>query len=104
MECHDGSAVVEGRDIGTVVFPDAPVKIYLDARPEVRAARRAADAAAAAGDATKVAAALEERDERDATRKIAPLAAAEDAVVIDTSDLDADQVATEVLRLVIGIF
>jgi cytidylate kinase len=76
-------AVMEGRDIGSAVFPDAPVKVYLTARPEERAGRRAGDrgASGAAG-------ALHERDERDA--RVNPFVPPEDAVVIDTSRLDVD--------------
>jgi cytidylate kinase len=76
-------AVMEGRDIASVVFADAPVKLYLRARPEVRVARRASERAA---DPTGVAAALGERDDRDA--RTTPHAPTDDAVVIDTSDLD----------------
>src|SRR6185503_9008254 len=86
-----GGTVMEGRDIGTVVFPDAPVKIYLDASPEERARRRATDPAHASGKGTaaiqEVATALAERDRRDTTRAASPLAVAEDAVVIDTTAL-----------------
>jgi cytidylate kinase len=76
-------AVMEGRDIGTVVFPDAPVKLFLVAEPRERAGRRVQERGA-----TDVAGALHERDRRDA--RVNPLEAAADAVVIDTSDLDAD--------------
>lgn len=95
-----GSAVVEGRDIGTVVFPDALVKVFLTARPEVRAARRAGDAEAVGDDPRAVAFALAERDRKDSTRTVSPLRAAEDAVVIDTSDLSAGEVIGAVLELV----
>ncbi len=88
-----GSAdiVMEGRDIGTVVFPDAAVKVYLTARPEVRAARRAAELRAKGDevDEAEVLAALLERDRRDSTRAVAPLRKAADAVELDTSDDDA---------------
>ncbi len=97
---HGGSGVVEGRDIGTVVFPEAEVKVFLDARPEVRAARRAQDREAKGADVGEILAQLESRDARDATRRASPLRAAEDAEVIDTSDLTIDEVVSKVLALV----
>ena len=99
VERHGGSAVVEGRDIGTVVFPDATVKVFLTARPEVRARRRAKDK----GDReiNQIAAELQRRDEYDSRRKVSPLRAAADAVVVDTSDLNIDQVVERVLELAI---
>jgi cytidylate kinase len=99
VERHAGSAVVEGRDIGTVVFPDAAVKVFLAARPEVRAARRAKDK----GDReiNQIAAELRRRDEYDSQRQVSPLRAADDAVVVDTSDLNIDQVVERVLELAI---
>jgi cytidylate kinase len=99
VERHGGSAVVEGRDIGTVVFPDAAVKVFLAARPEVRAARRAKDK----GDReiNQIAAELRRRDSYDSQREVSPLRAADDAVVVDTSDLDIDQVVERVLELAI---
>lgn len=95
-----GRAVVEGRDIGTVVFPAAPVKAFLTARPEIRAARRAGDRDAAGRDLHEIAADLEARDRADSTREASPLQPAEDAVIIDTSDLGIDAVIAAVLRLV----
>jgi cytidylate kinase len=95
-----GSAVVEGRDIGTVVFPEALVKVFLTARPEVRAARRSGDAEAAGKDVEVIAAELEQRDHYDSTREISPLQPAGDATIVDTSDLDADGVISAVLDLV----
>lgn len=92
-----GGGVIEGRDIGSVVFPDAEVKIYLDARPEVRAMRRAMESGE---DPRTVAAAIERRDRYDSTRAVAPLTVPEGAVVIDTSDLAFDEVVEEVSRLV----
>ena len=89
-------AVVEGRDIGTVVFPDASVKIYLDAPPDVRARRRAGETSTAV---SEVAAQLGQRDRLDSTRATSPLTAAPDAVAIDTSVLTADQVIVRVLEL-----
>ncbi len=95
-----GSGVVEGRDIGTVVFPDAAVKAYLTASPEVRAARRADDPESAGKSVEEIAAELRARDERDSTRAASPLRPAADAVIIDTAKLSADEVTALVLRLV----
>ena len=99
-----GGTVMEGRDIGTVVFPSAQVKIYLDASPEERARRRATDPAHASGKGTAalqdVATALAERDRRDTTRAASPLAVAEDAVVIDTTALSIDDAVEKVMELV----
>jgi cytidylate kinase len=92
-----GSAVVEGRDIGTVVFPDAPVKIYLTARPEIRAARRSGDAEAADKSKDQIAAELAARDHADSSRKASPLRPAADAEIIDPSDLSIDEVVERVL-------
>jgi cytidylate kinase len=89
-----GRCVVEGRDIGTVVLPWAPLKIFLTASPEVRARRRY-DELIAKGqtvDLQKTLAEIIERDERDSTRATAPLKQAEDAVLLDTSDLDEPSV------------
>jgi cytidylate kinase len=85
-------AVLDGRDIGTVIFPDADVKIFVTASPEVRAARRAAELAGAGtsiGDA-EVLADIRRRDERDMGRAAAPLKAASDAHLLDTTHLDID--------------
>ncbi len=95
-----GSAVVEGRDIGTVVFPEALVKVFLTARPEVRAARRSGDAEAAGKDVEVIAAELEQRDHYDSTREVSPLQPADDAKIVDTSDLDAAGVIAVILDLV----
>jgi len=98
-----GGVVMEGRDIGTVVFPDADVKIYLDASPEERARRRAADPAHTSSRNTQlsdVATALAERDRSDSTRTASPLAVAPDAVVMDTTGLPVDRVVEQVLTLV----
>jgi len=98
-----GGVVMEGRDIGTVVFPQANVKIYLDASPDERARRRAADPAHASSKGTQladVAAALAERDKSDSTRAASPLAVAPDAVVIDTTGLSVADVIDKVLELV----
>jgi CMP/dCMP kinase len=96
----EGRIVMEGRDIGTVVFPDADVKIYLDASPEERARRRAIDPAHSGVPAavSDVAVLLTERDEQDRTRKASPLYAAADAVVVDTTGRSVDDVVEEVLE------
>ena len=85
-------AVLDGRDIGTVIFPEADVKIYVDASPEVRARRRAAEIAGAGGSVSEaeVLADIRRRDERDTRRAAAPLRAASDAHLLDTSHLDID--------------
>ena len=85
-------AVLDGRDIGTVIFPDADVKIFVTASPEVRARRRAAELEQAGGriDEGEVLADIRRRDERDSTRAIAPLKAAPDAYLLDTTHLDID--------------
>jgi cytidylate kinase len=97
-----GAVVMEGRDIGTVVFPGADVKIYLDASTEERARRRALDPAHSGGPTAvaEVATALTARDELDRTRAASPLYAAGDAVVIDTTGKPVAQVVDEVLRVV----
>lgn len=94
---HGGSAVVEGRDIGTVVFPDASLKLFITARPEVRATRRAGEVA---GDRDLIRQDLARRDTIDSSRSVAPLQRADDAVEIDTSDLSIDEVIAQVLNLV----
>jgi cytidylate kinase len=99
VEHHDGDAVVEGRDIGTVVFPNAPVKIFLTASPEVRAKRRAGDSEAGGRSVKDIAASLAARDEADSTREASPLRAADDAVVIDTGDLTIDEVVEAIMAL-----
>ncbi len=91
-------AVLDGRDIGTVVCPDADAKLYITASPEVRARRRQAELGAASyGD---VLADIRARDARDSTRATAPLVAAADAVVIDTSDMDIDQAVAAAIAVV----
>ena len=86
-----GGGVVEGRDIGTVVFPDATLKVYLTASEEERVRRRTAEA----GDA--VAAHVTERDRIDSTRAVSPLTAADDALVIDTTGRPIDEIVEQVL-------
>ncbi len=93
---HDNRAVVEGRDIGSVVFPDATLKVYLDARPEERARRRAGQSGE---DLATILAEIRERDERDSNRDASPLIIPDGAVVIDTSDMMFEQVVDEVVRL-----
>ncbi len=100
---RDGGVVMEGRDIGTVVFPDADVKIYLDALPEERARRRAHDSAHTGGrqgNVANVAEDLAARDKADATRTVAPLAQAPDAVYIDTTHMPIADVVARVLQVV----
>jgi len=97
-----GGVVMEGRDIGTVVFPAADAKIYLDASPDERARRRANDPAHSGGPAAvaEVASALTARDEADRTRTVSPLYAAPDAVVVDTTGRSIEQVVAEVMQVV----
>ena len=99
----EGGVVVEGRDIGTVVFPAADVKIYLDATPEERARRRASDPAHAAARDLPLAAVVDElevRDTRDRTRAASPLSIAADATLIDTTKLSIAEVVERVLEAV----
>ncbi|MFN7981446.1 MAG: (d)CMP kinase [Vicinamibacterales bacterium] len=98
----NGAIVMEGRDIGTVVFPGADLKLYLDASAEERARRRAQDPAHSGGPAAlaDVATLLKERDRSDSTRAASPLYAAADAVVIDTTDTPIDAVVARVMALV----
>ena len=100
----DGGIVMEGRDIGTVVFPDADVKVYLDASPDERARRRAADPAHTGGPTalSEVATLLTARDELDRTRQASPLYAAPDSVVVDTTGKSVEEVVREVLAVVEG--
>jgi CMP/dCMP kinase len=97
-----GNYVVEGRDIGTVVAPDAPVKVFLTADPEERARRRAAELErrGLSIDRDEVRAAIEQRDNLDSTRSAAPLRRADDAELIDTTGLDAGEVADRIVELV----
>jgi cytidylate kinase len=97
-----GGVVMEGRDIGTVVFPEADVKIFLDASVEERARRRVNDPAHSGGQVgqTAVAAAIDARDRSDTTRAASPLAAAPDAVRVDTTEMSIEQVVARVLEIV----
>jgi cytidylate kinase len=95
-----GSVVAEGRDIGTVIFPQAQVKIYLDAAPGERARRRYEELKAAGRpvDLQVTLGEIAERDKRDSERDIAPLCKADDALLVDSSAVDAEQVAALVLN------
>src|SRR5918993_2727903 len=97
-----GAVVMEGRDIGTVVFPDADLKFYIDASPEERARRRAADPAHTGGQASLelVQSDIAARDKSDSTRSVAPLARANDAIYIDTTGMPIDVVVQKVLQLI----
>ena len=96
-----GGGVVEGRDIGTVVFPDAPLKVFLTASEQERARRRHRDETAAdrVTDVDRVAEDLARRDRLDQTRATSPLAAADDAVVVDTTDRGVDDIVAELAAL-----
>jgi cytidylate kinase len=96
------SVVMEGRDIGTVVFPNADVKIYLDANPPERVRRRFEELRAKGGEVEmgQLAALMKERDQRDSTRADAPLAQAPDAVYLDSTPLSIDQVEEAILKIV----
>jgi cytidylate kinase len=95
---REKQAVFEGRDMGTVVFPDADIKFYLDASVEVRARRRFNELKDQNPQSvSEVEADIRRRDENDSTRAVAPLRAAEDAVVIDASDLSVERVVVEML-------
>jgi cytidylate kinase len=99
----NGRVVMEGRDVGTVVFPHAEVKIYLDASPEERARRRAADPAHAAGRQAAladVASDLQARDHSDRTRATSPLTMAADAILVETTNLTIQEVVDRVFRIV----
>jgi cytidylate kinase len=99
---RQGGVVLEGRDIGTVVFPDAEVKFFLTARPEVRARRRY-DELTAKGARVTLEETVEEvrrRDEQDTTRVLAPLQRADDATLIDNSDITVDETVARMVALV----
>ena len=102
-EGERGGMVIEGRDIGSVVFPNADVKIYLDASPEERARRRAADpkhATSRTAAAAEVALEMAARDRSDKTRATSPLTVAADAVEIDTTNMVVDEVVARVMEVV----
>ena len=91
-----GGGVIEGRDIGTVVFPDATLKLFVTASPRVRAERRVAELG---GDVDDVAASIAERDRRDMSRADGPLRAADGAAVVDTTGLSIDEVVERIIEL-----
>ena len=99
---NGGGVVMEGRDIGTVVFPDADLKFYIDAAPEERARRRAADPAHTGGQGSLelVQSDLVARDKSDSTRTVAPLAKANDAIAIDTTAMPIEAVVNRVMMLI----
>ena len=98
-----GAVVMEGRDIGTVVFPDADLKFYIDASPEERARRRAADPAHTGGQGSLelVQSDIAARDKSDSTRSVAPLARANDAIYIDTTTMPIEAVVNRVMMLIL---
>jgi cytidylate kinase len=99
---EENSVVMEGRDIGTVVFPSAEVKVYLDASPQVRAWRRVKDLEKRGqpADFDQVFSEMKQRDERDTTRPDSPLRQAPDATYLDSSGMDENQVEESLLRIV----
>jgi len=99
---QEGGVVLEGRDIGTVVFPDAEVKLFLTASAEERARRRVQDLQnrGTAADYKEILGKIQARDEADSTRAIAPLRPAEDAVILDSTSLELEAVVQHVLELV----
>jgi len=101
---QDGGAVLDGRDIGTVIAPDATVKLFVTASPEVRAKRRLAELTARGLNAhyEEVLADIHARDERDAGRATAPLVQADDALLLDTSDMDVAAAIAAALALAEG--
>ena len=94
-----GGGVVEGRDIGSVVFPDATLKVYLTASPLVRAKRRVAQSG---GDVELIAAEIAERDQRDSSRSDSPLMKTSDSVTVDTSDIPVNEVVEHIEQLVVA--
>jgi cytidylate kinase len=95
--------VVEGRDTGSVVFPDADIKFYLDASPEERARRRHAESAQAENNTIEIEQVLSDmkrRDQRDRSRAVSPLTIPENAVVVDTTHLDLEGVVEKVLAII----
>jgi cytidylate kinase len=99
---ESGRVILEGRDAGTVIFPDAELKIYLDADPEERGRRRHREQQqrGTAMPLAEVVAEIKKRDHNDSTRAHSPLQAAPDARVIDTSGMDIDQVAAAITSLI----
>ena len=101
---QDGGAILDGRDIGTIIAPDANAKLFVTASAEVRAQRRVRELLERGmpGHYEDVLLDIRARDERDSNRSIAPLRQADDAILLDTSDLDIDQSIAEAIRLVEG--
>jgi cytidylate kinase len=95
-----GGVVMEGRDIGTKVFPDADLKVFLDAHPDVREKRRLLQQQISGPLAEQVAAELRQRDQRDRTRANSPLEPASDAVILDSTDLGEDEVLARIERCI----
>ena len=95
-------AVLDGRDIGTVICPNAPIKLYVTASSEIRAERRTKELQSKGLDVTyeAVLGDMQARDARDAGRKVAPMKPAEDAIVFDTSDLEPDEMLTKALEII----
>ncbi len=93
------SCVMEGRDVGTCVFPDAAIKFFLDAPPDVRAKRRGAEFSKTAGHLASIDHALRQRDKRDAERRESPLRPAQDAVIVDTAEMDLHGVVDKMLAI-----
>lgn len=94
-----GGGVIEGRDIGTVVFPDAVAKLFLTASPRTRAERRVKESG---GDVEAVEMSIRERDRIDSTRTDSPLSESSDAIVIDTTDRSIDEVVSSIVEIVEG--
>ncbi|MGA9528412.1 MAG: (d)CMP kinase [Terriglobales bacterium] len=94
-----GGVVMEGRDIGTKVFPDADLKIFLDADPVIREQRRLDQQKVKGASAESIAAELRDRDHRDRTRAASPLVAAEDALLVDSTHMSEDEVVEQIGRL-----
>jgi cytidylate kinase len=99
---QEGGAVLDGRDIGTIIAPNADAKLFVTASPEVRAQRRVRELLERGmpGHYDDVLLDIRARDERDANRDVAPLRQADDAELLDTSDLDVEQAIAEAIRLV----
>jgi cytidylate kinase len=99
---QEGGVVLDGRDIGTVVFPDAELKFYVDARPSLRAQRRQEELARSGADVdlSAVESEMKARDHADSTRTDSPLVRAPDAVAIDTSDLSPEEVVAKMLAFI----
>ena len=95
-----GGVVMEGRDIGTKVFPDADLKVFLDAHPDVREKRRLLQQQISGPLAEQVAAELRQRDQRDRTRANSPLAPASDAMILDSTDVGEDEVLARIERAI----